>query len=219
MNGFFITGTNTGIGKTFFTALLTRHLRANNIPALALKPFCCGERRDVEILAQANEEVLSLNQINPIHLLPPLSPYAACVVEERPLDPEHALQSIQNLSQQYPGPFLIEGAGGWLVPITKNYWVRDFAAELKLPLLLVASAGLGTLNHSLLSLESMRRAGCSVAGIIMNFHQCPEDLATATNPAILEDLSGLPVYQLPSSLTHLEKIPDWMNPLSSPSID
>lgn len=210
MQGFFITGTNTGIGKTFFTAILTRHLRAQGIPALALKPFCCGERTDVEIFAKANDEVLTLNQINPVHLLPPLSPYAACVVEERPLDPEDTLQSIRTITEKYPGPFLIEGAGGWLVPITKQYWVRDFARELNLPVIVVASAGLGTLNHSLLTIESIRNSGCNIQGIVMNHHGCPEDMAAATNPAILEELSGLPVLSLYPSMPDLRNLPAWL---------
>jgi dethiobiotin synthetase len=197
MNSFFITGTNTGIGKTFFTALLTRHYRNLGIPALALKPFCCGE-------------ILTLNQINPVHLLPPLSPYAACVVEERPLDPTDALQSIMNLKAIYPGPFLIEGVGGWLVPITKQYWVRDLARELDLPVIVVASAGLGTLNHSLLTLESIRASGCRIAGVVMNFHACPEDMASATNPAILEELGAVPVYSLSANTSDLDDLPSWL---------
>jgi len=212
LTGFFITGTNTHIGKTYFTSLLTQHLRAQKIPALALKPFCCGDRSDVEIFAKANEETLSLNQINPVHLLPPLAPYAACVVEERLLDPQDTLLSIRELAQNSPGPFLIEGCGGWLVPITKSYWIREFAQELALPIVLVASAGLGTLNHSLLTIENICNSGCQIAGIVMNFHDCPEDLATATNAAILEDLTGLPVYALDPDAKKLECLPSWLIP-------
>ncbi|NJK91687.1 MAG: AAA family ATPase [Blastochloris sp.] len=120
MRGFFITGTSTGVGKTFFTTRLTSRYRELGIPALALKPYCCGERTDAEEMARANEETLSLNQINPVHLLPPLSPYAACVVEERLLDPAETLNQIHQVTRLHPGPFLIEGAGGWLVPITKT---------------------------------------------------------------------------------------------------
>lgn len=212
LTGFFITGTNTHIGKTYFTSLLTQHLRAQKIPALALKPFCCGDRGDAEIFAKANDETLSLNQINHVHLLPPLAPYAACVVEERMLDPQDTLVSLRELAQNSPGPFLIEGCGGWLVPITKNYWIRDFAQELALPVILVASAGLGTLNHSLLSVESIRNSGCQIAGIVMNFNGCPEDLATATNAAILEDLSNLPVYSIDPNAKKLDQLPSWLTP-------
>lgn len=212
MNGFFITSTNTGSGKTFFTDLLTRHLRALKISALALKPFCCGERTDVEILAKANDETLTLNQINHCHLMPPLAPYAASVVEERHLDPQETLAAIQELSKNYKSPFLIEGCGGWLVPITKTYWIRDFAKELNLPIVLVVSAGLGTLNHSLLSVESIKQSGCKLAGIVMNYHQCPLDLASATNAGILEDLTRLPLYHLESSVTDLKDLPPWLIP-------
>jgi len=81
---------------------------------------------------------------------------------------------------------------------------------LNLPVIIVASAGLGTLNHSLLTIESIRASGCKIAGIVMNFHNCPEDMASATNPAILEELSGLPVYSLSASATDLNDFPAWI---------
>ncbi|GAB4242997.1 MAG: dethiobiotin synthase [Candidatus Methylacidiphilales bacterium] len=210
MNGAFITGTNTGIGKTFFTAAWTRHLRANGIPALALKPIACGDRTDAETFANANDEILTLNEINPIHLAPPLSPYAACVVEDKPFDWEPWEKTKNELSKRFPGPFLIEGVGGWLVPITRDFWVRDWALELGLPVVVVASAGLGTLNHTLLTIESIRPTGLPILGIVVNAYGVPDDLAAATNPAFLEDLTGLPVWNLPAPGT----VPQWPKWLS-----
>lgn len=213
MHGFFITGTNTGIGKTWTTSALTRALRARGIPALALKPILAGERTDAEIFAAANQETLTLNQINPIHLTPPLAPYAACVIEDRPFDFSTVRQTLATLAANYPGPFLIEGIGGWRVPITRDISVREWAAELQLPVLIVASAALGTLNHTLLTLDSIRTCGLTVPGILMNFHGIPEnDLAAQTNPAILEDLSGLPVFTYSTESDFLT-LPPWLIPV------
>jgi dethiobiotin synthetase len=209
MKGCFITGTDTGIGKTFFTALWTKTLREAGVPALALKPICCGERTDVEILAQANEEKLTLNQINPVHLLPPLAPYTACVVEDKPLDLPLVESTLAGLARNHPGPFLIEGVGGWLVPLTRDYWIRDWARDLALPVVVVARASLGTINHTLLTVESIRSAGLQVRGIIVNFNGLEEDMATQTNPAVIEDLTGLPILNLdPGALTLA--LPEWL---------
>jgi len=211
MNGWFITGTDTGVGKTFFTAAWTRELRRRGLPALALKPIACGDRSDAEFFAKANDETLSLNEINPVFLAPPLSPYAACVVEDRPFDLCSLHENVRAVAARFPGPFLIEGVGGWLVPITRNYTVGDWARDLSLPVCVVARAGLGTLNHTLLTIESIRRSGLDICGLVLNFHQTPPDLATQTNPALLEDLSGLPVFCFHHA-ADLQELPEWLQP-------
>ncbi|MEM9399653.1 MAG: dethiobiotin synthase [Verrucomicrobiota bacterium] len=209
--GFFITGTDTEVGKTWFTAALVRYLRHKKIPALGLKPIVCGERTDAQILAKANEESLPLNDINPIWLEPPLAPFSACVVEGRPFDFQQLHATVQKVMQQESGPFLIEGVGGWLVPINETYFVRDWAKELSLPIVLVARASLGTINHTLLSIESIQHSGCDIRGIILNHHQCSEDLSTQTNPKVIEQLTSIPVFEVYSH-TELTQIPDWLIP-------
>ena len=209
MNGIFITGTDTGVGKTFITAAWTRELRRRGLPALALKPVSCGDRSDAELFAQANEETLSLNQINPVHLAPPLSPYAASVVDNKPFDLRALHEGIEAVAGHHKGPLLIEGVGGWMVPLSHNYFVADWARDLKLPVVVVARAGLGTLNHTLLTVDSIQRHDCTVAGILLNFHNTPDDMAAQTNPAILENLSSLPVFRFHSP-SDLHDLPEWM---------
>lgn len=212
MTGFFITGTGTGVGKTWATAALTRALRARGVPALALKPILAGLRTDAEVFAAANEETLSLQEINPITLTPPLAPYAACVIEDRPFDFTPVRETLATLAARHPGPFFIEGIGGWRVPITRDISVREWAQELGLPVLIVASAALGTLNHTLLTLDSVQSAGLAVPGILMNFYGTSEDdLAARTNPAILEDLCGLPVFRFAEEADFLD-LPPWLVP-------
>lgn len=218
MTGAFITGTNTGIGKTHFTAAWTRHLRAHGTPALALKPIACGDRSDAETFAAANEETLPLNLINPIHLAPPLAPYAACVIEDKPFDWDPWHRARHHLTTRFPGPFLIEGVGGWLVPITREVFVRDWAADLALPIVLVTSTALGTLNHTLLTVESIRATRLPILGIVANPHLVPDDLASATNPALLEDLTALPVWTLPADPARAHW-PSWLrlSPVGQPA--
>lgn len=211
MKGIFITGTDTDVGKTWVTAAWTRALRARGVPALALKPIACGDRQDAEVFARANGETLSLNEINPMFLAPPLAPYAASVIENRLLDVEGMIESVRALAKRFEGPFLVEGAGGWLVPIRSNYAVRDLAQEFGLPVVIVGRLGLGTLNHSLLTVESVRAAGLQVKGIILNAHGSnPQDMALATNPAILEDLARVPVAVLESAGEIPEAVMRWI---------
>lgn len=210
LQGCFITGTDTGIGKTYFTALWTRALRARGVKALALKPFLCGERTDAEELFHANEQELSIDQVNPVWLFPPLSPYAACLIEDKLLDWDAARAGWHNVQQHSIGPFLVEGVGGWLVPLDQQHTVRDWAVELGLPVVIVCRAGLGTINHTLLTVESVRATGLKILGIVMNFHQSPEDLATQTNPGIIEQLTGLSVFKLEEGAKKIH-LPNWLS--------
>jgi dethiobiotin synthetase len=210
VSGVFVTGTGTGVGKTCFTAAWTRHLRAAGGTALALKPIVCGEREDATRFAGANDERLTLNEINPIWLQIPLSPYAACVIEDKVLDWAPWRATWERLRAKEEGPFLIEGVGGWLVPLTRDFWVRDWALELGFPIVVVASAGLGTLNHTLLTVESVRAVGLPILGLVVNHHGVPDDIASQTNPALLEELSGLPVWNFPEG-GEPESWPTWLS--------
>ncbi len=190
MNGF-ITGTDTDVGKTYVTDLLTRGFRRAGLDTVALKPLCCGERKDAEILRQAAADELTLNDVNPVWLRPALAPYAASMIENRSVDLDLILETFQRIRRQYRS-VLVEGVGGWLVPIRRDYWVRDLAREMGLPVVVVVSNRLGCLNHTLLTVESIRTAGLECAGLIVN-HQFPDDPSACTNPGLLEDLLGLPI--------------------------
>jgi dethiobiotin synthetase len=209
LKGLFITGTDTGVGKTYFTALLTRTLRKQGILAIALKPVASGDRSDAETLAQAMEGALPIQKINPIHFTAPLSPYAAGALEHRPFPWDLLRSHWKEMSTNQPGPFLIEGVGGWRVPLDSRHTVREWARELGLPVLVVCRASLGTLNHTLLTIDSIREAGLSLPGVVMNFHGSPKDDAVRTNPGILAEWSKLPVVKLPSQALHWE-IPGWL---------
>ena len=180
----FITGTDTEIGKTFATALLTRALRAAGSPTIALKPFCCGPRDDVEILAAASDHTLSLDETNPVWLHTPAAPLAAAAAEKRHITLEPLQHWFQSLSTKHPS-LLVEGAGGWLVPVTETQTLADLAVLLALPVIVVVPNRLGCLNHTLLTLESIRARGLHCPGIILNHPSPPEGEAARTNAAIL----------------------------------
>jgi dethiobiotin synthetase len=107
----------------------------------------------------------------------------------------------------------VEGVGGWRVPLAPGYEVRDWARDLGLPVVIVARAGLGTLNHTLLTVESIRAAGVTCAGIVLNPGALPEGdstLARRTNGALLQDLLGLPVFQGEGATEAAGEVPLWL---------
>jgi len=192
MSHYFITGTDTDCGKTFVTALLVKAARAAGVDAIGAKPFCCGPRTDVEILAEASGGAESLDAINPIWLQTPAAPRACELLGEAAADVSKPLSVVRDLARKHQQVFC-EGAGGWLVPITKDYTIADFAAELGWPVIVVVRNKLGALNHTLLTLESIRRRGLPFAGIILNDLEGQPDEATRTNRRVLEESCACPI--------------------------
>lgn len=182
---FFITGTDTNAGKTFCTALLTRALRGKGFETIALKPLCSGEREDVEILRSVSDNALSNDETNPVWLKAPAAPVVAARLENRTITLDSLDAWFHTLSRKHPS-LLVEGAGGWLVPITKTETIADLAARLSLPVILVVANRLGCINHTLLTLESIRARGLRCPGIILNNLAANPDIATRTNREILE---------------------------------
>jgi len=213
MKGLFITGTDTGVGKTYFTACLTRSLRQHSIPAIPLKPISSGDRADSILLSDATGGVISPAEINPVHFSAPLSPYAASILESKPFPWGILRERMIKLTQSYPGPFLIEGVGGWRVPIDSTLGIREWAQELALPVVLVARNTVGTLNHTLLTVDSIRQANLPIRGLILNEHfSRTDDPSATTNPALLQELTSLPILSLPSGMSQLPSLPPWLIP-------
>ena len=210
MKGIFITGTDTGVGKTYFNSLLTRALRKRSIPAIPLKPISAGDRTDSILLSEATGGEISPIEINPVHFSAPLSPYAASMVEGRPCPWGILRERMEKLAQNYQGPFLVEGAGGWRVPLDSSLGIREWAQELSLPVVVVARNSLGTLNHTLLTVDSIRQSNLPLLGIVLNDTTPKPDDSSITNPAVLEQLTRLPVLSLSYQSTQLPSLPAWL---------
>lgn len=189
---YFVTGTDTDCGKTYVTALLVKAARAAGADAVAAKPFCCGPREDVEILAAASGGLESLDAINPVWLKTPAAPRACQLLGEPAADMTLALSSVRGLAARHEQVFC-EGAGGWLVPVTEKETVADFAVQLGWPVIVVVRNKLGALNHSLLTLESVRSRGLPLAGLILNNADGLGDEPKRTNRAVLREFCGCPV--------------------------
>ncbi len=208
MSGYFVTGTDTGVGKTTFCALLIRAMRAAGVDAVGMKPLACGETNDdTDALVAASDRVVTAEEINPVWLRPAAAPFTASVIEKRIIDTEFVLTSWRSLQARF-GTVIVEGAGGWLVPIRADYLVADLAVEMGLPVLLVVDNKLGALNHTLLTLESIQRRGLTCRGIVLNHRVAAADVAAQTNRAVLETLTPVPIlFELQPEQSALDPAP------------
>jgi dethiobiotin synthetase len=188
---FFVTGTDTGVGKTYVTRLILAGLRDAGVDAVGYKPVACGDREDAVALSAASGG-LDLDEINPVFLKTPVAPYVAGMLENRTIDPAFLLDRFHQLAEKHD-QIIVEGVGGWEVPLAANYRVSDLAADLKLPVILVAGNRLGALNHILLTIQAIRAKGLMIAGIFLNQLEDEMDTAMITNKGVIEDLTGLPL--------------------------
>ena len=133
---FFITGTDTDAGKTYVTALMTRSLRRAGFDTVAMKPVSCGEPEDTRILLASADNELSHTEVTPVSYKAPLAPIEAARLEGRSFDPDEILAVFRRLKNSRRS-LLVEGVGGWLVPLAPGYTTADLAKSMGLPVLLV----------------------------------------------------------------------------------
>ncbi len=213
--GIFITGTDTEIGKTAIAAGLAACFKKRGYSFGVMKPVAAGSRADAHILKQASGVDDSLDDINPIYLQHPLSPNIAAELENRHIDLQILLNTHDKLFAKYRA-MLIEGAGGLLVPLTDNLLMADLAAQLHYPLLIVARAALGTINHTLLTIEAARTRHLSILGVIYNASDPSQiGLSAQASPDVITRISGVPSLGIvPHDPTvnieqgHLGQLPD-----------
>ena len=178
--GFFVTGTGTGVGKTFVTAMLAEQARAAGQRVFAFKPIETGCRLvdgarvgdDQEVLAKAAGD-WQRDELRHLYCFErPIAPLAAARLEGRTID-LHRIKAVFAQGCDRSDYVLVEGAGGWRVPITEHHDMSRLAKATDLPVLVVAMAGLGTINHSVLTVEAVRHDGCAIAGVVLSCR--PED--------------------------------------------
>ncbi|WP_035607170.1 dethiobiotin synthase [Haloferula sp. BvORR071] len=188
---YFVTGTDTGVGKTRFSCLLVEALRAEGVDAAGFKPVCCGDRDDALLLAAASGG-LSPDEVNPVWLKASVAPLVAGMLENRPVDTADLIGKFHAFAAAHH-TVIVEGAGGWRVPLADGYDMADLAADLRLPVIIVVGNRLGALNHTILTVESIRAKGLPIAGLVMNHLVDELDTASITNKGIIEQLTGLPI--------------------------
>jgi dethiobiotin synthetase len=197
--GLLFTGTDTGVGKTLVTAAVARSLRARGRDVVVCKPVATGAQpaggrwlsEDTALLAEAAGMGDNWEAVTPFAFPDPVAPPLAA--RRRGVALELAEIAAEVRRRRRPGAaLLVEGVGGLLCPLTETATVADLAGELALPLVVVARRSLGTLNHTLLTLEAARARGLAVAGVVVSETVPPEGLADETNVDELRRL-GVPV--------------------------
>jgi dethiobiotin synthetase len=201
----FITGTDTGVGKTVLTCLLLDHLRRTGCHALAMKPFCTGGRSDTELLYSLQDGELTAEAITPFCFSEPLAPLIAARKERRSVTLQAVLQPIKRLAGRCDC-LLVEGIGGLLVPLGPGFTVRDLIARLRCQVIVVSRNQLGTINHTLLTIEALKAIEATSVKVALMSYKI-EDCSTGSNGRILTELlSPVPVVPLPFLGAHLQRI-------------
>jgi len=188
----FITGTDTGVGKTRTVVQLLRLLRASGTSCAGMKPICCGDRQDAELLLAAGGVGLTIDDVNPVWLRTPAAPIVGSHAEEVNIDIQYILAAFHALKNRVEH-VIVEGVGGWLVPIRSDYFVSDLAVEMKLPVLVVAQNRLGCLNHTALTVRSVAEHKLRCLGVALIAAPGTSDIAAATNADILKRILNVPL--------------------------
>lgn len=212
----FITGTDTEVGKTYCASLMVKHLLDNSVEVFPFKPIAAGTRHypdvkplvkeqineDAFCLWQAVQKRYSLTQINPIVFEQPIAPHIAAGLCGQTLDFERLDKEFSKVSQLGEVQ-LIEGAGGWHLPLNNSQLLSDWVAQQQLPVIMVVGVKLGCLNHALLTAQAIQSSGCKLVGWVANFIEGETDIAKQNVEFIKQKLNVPLLYQVLKGQTSL----------------
>jgi len=199
--GYFITGTDTGVGKTVVTACLLAIYRKHGINTGIMKPVetgvnpkCSSEvNSDAKFLLTISGNQDPIEEVSPIRLKPTASPLQATKITGQIVDISLILENFHRLQAKHDR-MLVEGIGGLLVPLTVNYSVSDLIKDMNLPLIIVSRFSLGTINHTLLTVKAAQETGVEIAGIILNHSEDrPLNEIELGQASLIQELSNVPV--------------------------
>lgn len=196
----FVTGTDTGVGKTVISAGLLAAFQKKGYKTLAIKAFQTGNQGlEGELLSSdalfygeigLQEEPPAV--LNPVSLEPPAAPWVASILSKTPFDLNKVFHVVEAVLPRYD-LVILEGAGGLCVPIQKDYLMADLVRELGCPLLIVARGSLGTINHTLLTVKYAQYQGIPILGVVINNLSQGNDPVAELNPWVIQELSGVPL--------------------------
>ena len=193
MKSFFITGTDTNVGKTVIAAALAAVLKKKGTDVGVMKPVATGGWDDARFLIKGSGVKDNVFLVNPYCLATPVAPAIAASIENIKMDIGKIKAAYDELSRRHE-MLIVEGVGGLLVPIYKKYLVADLVKDLDLPIIIVATPGLGTINHTLLTISQARRSRIKVLGVIINnYDEATAGIAEKMVPEIIENVGKVPI--------------------------
>jgi dethiobiotin synthetase len=201
LRGLFVTATDTGVGKTIVASAIAATLAARRQRVAVFKPAVTGLAEieaplpDHELLLASARSPQSPDDVAPYRFDPPVSPHLAAELADVTVRPERILAAASRAAA-HADALIVEGVGGLMVPLNSSYLVRDLAIDLGLPLVIVARPGLGTINHSLLSLEAARAAGLEIAAVVLTPWPEEPDEIERSNLETIASLGRTPVHTL-----------------------
>ncbi|OCL25509.1 dethiobiotin synthase [Orenia metallireducens] len=209
--GFFVTGTDTDVGKTVVTAGLLAALRERGYDIGLMKPFQTdfieAEGRllspDLEFALRFVDLDTDYDLMNPIRLREPLAPSVAAEIEGIEIDLTKVDRAYQELLALHQG-LIVEGAGGLMVPLAKNFLIPDLVKSFDLPIIIVARPNLGTINHTVLTVKVARQLGIEVLGVIINGLKEEAGIAERTNPEVIAELANVDILGIVPYIEGLE---------------
>jgi dethiobiotin synthetase len=221
--GLFITGTDTGVGKTMITALLGKAFKDKGLNIGVLKPIATGCVKIGDELVSEDAVFLkeyiglksSLEEICPIKYELPVSPLAAQMETQKEFNSRSIFEHLKKMEQKYEFIF-VEGIGGLMVPLKHKYYVLDLIKEIRYPVIIVAKPNLGTLNHTLLTILQLKAKEIDIIGMIINHSQeCSDDVSVKTNIKILEQETGVKVLGVVPYMKNINKdtLVEFINPI------
>ncbi len=192
----FVTGSDTGVGKTVLTAFLTRRLRAKGVNAVALKPLCSGGREDAVALEKANRGALTLDEVNPWHFRAALAPVVAARRQGRAVRLAEVAAKVRAVAKRFE-LVLVEGAGGLLSPLTEDGDNRDLMVALRAMPLVVVPNRLGAVNQARLVLEALPKLARQRAWVVLVEQRVPDASARSNLALLSASEPGCRVVRLP----------------------
>jgi len=212
MKAYFITGTDTGVGKTSITAGLAGSMRKLGVNVGVMKPIASGipqktgfKSSDVDIIVEASQTKDSEDLINPVFLPIPTSPYDATKLLSLPVDMPLILTTFTKLLSIHD-VLLVEGIGGIMTPITKNFFVADMIKVMGIETIIVTRATLGTLNHTVMTNQLCKDYGIKVKGLIINNFDEKGTAAEKNAPITLHEITGLDILGVVPFIKDYDKI-------------
>jgi len=200
MKGFFVTGTDTGVGKTEIAAYLAKRFSRKGLRVSVMKPVATGFKtvcKDAQILRKFSRSNAPIDCINPVSFRAPLAPLVASALENKKFDTGIIWRRFKRLKKN-SDMIIVEGIGGVMVPLYKKgkkvFYVLDMILKMRLPVIIVSRPDLGTINHTLMTIKALETSSVKIKGIIFNqTARVKKDTSVKTNPEVIERLSGIKV--------------------------